>query len=145
MKRRDASYGFKERYDDLNRAYRKALTYGNFNTQLAALAAAVDMPSKRFWVSVERLVEVINAMESGGEIRVGHNSPKREMYDELFRRYKAYKAEHPNLSKTEICSEIIYQPAPKFYMKPSWAKKILLKGRDKHRHHHHHHHNHENE
>lgn len=132
MKRRESVYGFKERYDDLNSAYRKALAYGIYSTQLEAMEAAVNMPSVRFWVSTERLVEVINAMETGGEIRVGKKSPRREMYEELYRRYQAFKKEYPHLSKTEICSEIIYQPAPKFYMKASWALKILYKGRKKH-------------
>ena len=131
-------YGFRERYSDLNNAYKKALSQGNYNTQYDAMAVAVNMPSKRFWVSEERLVEVINAFEGGKDLRVNPKSPRYEMFTELYRRYLDYKVEHPELSKMEICSEIIYQPAPKFYMKPSWALKILYKGRAKRPRHHHH-------
>lgn len=137
MRHRESVYGFKERYSDLNNAFKKALSRGNYSTQYEAMAAAVNMPSRRFWVSEERLVEVINAFESGKDLRVKPDSPRYEMFTELYRRYLAYKASHPFLSKIEICSEIIYQPAPKFYMRPSWGLKILYKGR-KHPHHHHH-------
>ena len=138
MRHREAVYGFKERYSDLNNAFKQALSLGYYSTQYDAMAAAVNLPSRRFWVSEERLVEVINAIESGKDLSVKPDSPRYEMFHELYRRYLDYKAEHPYLSKLEICSEIIYQPAPKFYMKPSWGLKILYQGR-KHHHHHNHH------
>lgn len=137
MRQRESVYCFSERYSDLNKAYKKALSQGDYSTQYDAMAVAVNMPSKRFWVSEERLAEVINAIESGGDLRVSRKSPRYEMFTELYRRYLEYKADHPDLSKMEICSEIIYQPAPKFYMKPSWGLKILYKGRDKRRRKHH--------
>lgn len=137
MRHRESVYGFRERYSDLNNAYKKALSQGDYYTQYDAMAVAVNMPSKRFWVSEERLVEVINAFEGGKDLRVSPKSQRYEMFTELYRRYLDYKVEHPELSKIEICTEIIYQPAPKFYMKPSWALKILYKGRDKRRRKHH--------
>lgn len=138
MRHREAVYGFRERYDDLNNAYKKALSEGYYSTQYDAMAVAVNMPSRRFWVSEDRLVEVINAIEAGRDIRVSHKSPRYEMFHELYRLYLDYKAEHPGLSKLEICSEIIWQPAPKFYIKPSWGLKILHKGRGRRQRHHHH-------
>lgn len=138
MRHRESVYGFRERYSDLNNAYKEALSQGSYNTQYEAMAVAVNMPSRRFWVSEERLVEVINALENGKDLRVSPKSPRYEMFKELYRRYLEYKTEHPNLSKIEICSEIIYQPAPKFYMAPSWGLKILYKGRRHHKSHKHH-------
>lgn len=138
MRHREAVYGFRERYDDLNNAYKKALSEGNYSTQYDAMAIAVNMPSRRFWVSEDRLVEVINAIEAGRDIRVSHKSPRYEMFHELYRLYLDYKAEHPELSKLKICQEIIWQPAPKFYIKPSWGLKILYKGRAQRPRHHHH-------
>ena len=130
MRHRESVYGFNERYCDLNRTYKAVLSQGNYNTQEEAMAAAVNMPSKRFWVSEERLVEVINALENGKDFRVSRKSPRHEMFQELYRRYLDYKSIHPGLTKMEICSEIIYQPAPKFYMRPSWGLKILYRGRN---------------
>lgn len=137
MRRREAVYGFRERYDDLNNAYKKALSEGDYSTQYDAMAVAVNMPSKRFWVSEERLVEVINAIEAGRDVRVSHKSPRYEMFQELYSRYLEYKAAHPELSKLDICSNIIWQPAPKFYMKPSWGLKILHQGRGRRQRNHH--------
>lgn len=146
MRHRESVYGFKERYDDLNNAFKKALSEGVYSTQYDAMAAAVNMPSKRFWVSEARLVEVINAIEKGVEIRVQRRSPRYEMFMELYRRYLEYKAEHPEMNKMDICSEIIYQPAPKFYMKPTWGEKLLRRGRqDSRRQRRHHLRKHENE
>lgn len=140
MKKRESVFEFKERFDDLNRAYKEAHAQGHYATQYDAMAAAVETPSKRFWVSAERLSEVIAAIETGSDIKVNPKSPRYEMYQELYSRYVAYKAEHPYMLKIDICEELIWQPAPKFYMKPSWAMRLWYKGRDKHRRNHHHRH-----
>lgn len=137
MRHREAVYGFRERYDDLNKAYKKALSEGNFSTQEDAIAVAINMPSRRFWVSEERLVEVINAMESGKDIRVSHRSPRYEMFHELYRRYLEYKAGHPGLSKLEICAAIIYQEAPSQYISLSYAIRLFYRGRNKRQRRHH--------
>lgn len=137
-KKRESVYEFKERYDDLNRAYKEAHKQGHYETQYEAMAVAVNMPSCRFWVSAERLSEVIAAFDAGNDIRVSHRSPRYEMYEELYKRYLAYKAEHPDMNKIDICEEVIWQPAPKFYMRPSWGLKILYRGREKRPRKHHH-------
>jgi polyribonucleotide nucleotidyltransferase len=49
-----------------------------------------------------------------------------------------YEAEHPDMNKIDICEEVIWQPAPKFYMRPSWGLKILYRGREKRPRKHHH-------
>lgn len=138
MRKRESSYEFKERYDDLNEAFKKVLSQGHYETQYDAMAVAVNMPSKQFWVSPERLAEVISAIETGNDIKVNTKSPRYEMYMELYRIFTALKAEHPDYTKTDLCYEAIYQPAPKFYMKPSWGLKILYRGREKRRRKHHH-------
>lgn len=137
MRKRESSYEFRERYEDLNRAYKKALSQGHYETQYDAMSVAVDMPSKQFWVSPERLAEVICAIENGSDIKVSRKSPRYEMYMELYRIYTELKEQHPDSTKTDLCYEAVYQPAPKFYMKPSWGLKILYKGREKRRRKHH--------
>lgn len=136
MRHREPAYWSRERYADLNKAYKQALAEGNYTTQYDAMAAAVNMPSRRFWVSEERLAEVISALERGGDPRV-YKNPKREMYLELYDRYLRFREGNQFLTRMEICSEIIYQQAPKFYLKPSWGLKILYQGRGRHGRHHH--------
>lgn len=143
MKKRESAFDFKDRYEDLNRAFKAALASGDHNTQRKALAIAVNMPSCRFWVSPERLAEVITAIDNGDDWRVSPRSPRHEMYEELHRRYVAFKADHPDMAKIDICYEIVYSQAPKFYMRPSWAEKILHKGRKQSKRERHHHLRHE--
>ena len=139
MRHRESPYEFKEKYDDLKNALNKACVEGEYATQLQALAVVVNMPSKRFWVSPERVSEVITKIESGNGIPLRRKHPRREMYEELYRRYVAFVAEHPDCPKLDACYEIVYSPAPKFYMKPSWAEKILQEGRRQNKRHRHHH------
>ena len=131
MKKREPIYEFNELYDDLNRVYKSVWLEGHYSSQLEALEVAVNRPSKRFWVSPERLSEVINAIETGGDTRLKPTGLRYELYQELYQRYVDYRKSYPFLSKIEICAELVYQPAPKFYINPSWAEKILSRGRKK--------------
>lgn len=136
MRKREHTYSEDERYKDLNKAYKKAWELGSYTTEEEAMAIAITLPSKRFWVSEERLMDVINAFERGKDPRVYRN-PKREMYRELYRRYLAYKEEYPEQSKLDICTTLVYQEAPKQYIKLSYALRLFHKGRSKHKRHHH--------
>lgn len=40
---------------------------------------------------------------------------KREMFEEIFRRFLALREEQPGKSVFELVSIIVHQPAPKFY------------------------------
>lgn len=133
MKRKDATFTFRERYDDLNRAYKEALLRFNFSTQEQTMAHAVELPSCRFWVSAARLSSMIYYMETGDVAKCGNNPLRREMFQEMYRRYLELKnnPDNQNMTKTDLCYEVIYSQAPKFYMKPSWALKIFYKGRSK--------------
>jgi len=135
VSKRQPIYEFHELYDDLNSVYKAVLREGHYTTQLEALEVAVNRPSKRFWVSPERLSEVVNAIETGGDARLKPEGLRRELYEELYRRYVEYRKEYPFLSKIEICTELVYQPAPKFYLKASWALKVFYRGRKRSYHH----------
>ena len=137
VRKRESVYEFSERYEDLNRVFNEVLYLGHYETQYDAMSVAVERPARRFYVSEQRLAEVINQIESGREERLpNRKSPKYEMFMELYRRYRELAARKPHLSKMELCTEVIYQPAPKFYMNPSWGIKILYEGRRRRRHHH---------
>lgn len=129
MKRKDATYTFDEFYEDLNRAYKLAQSKSNFKTQAETMAYAVNTPSSRFWVSAERLCEVIHKIECGKH--VSKTPLRKEMYEELYRRYLQYRNDPAckDYTKTDICYTIIYSQAPKFYITPTWAMLQFYKGR----------------
>jgi len=129
MPRRFLSYPFDDLYDDLYRVYKEVLDTGKYTNKYQIMRIAVNKPSCRFWTSAERLAEVITAWEKSGNARVGSNNLRHEMYLELYTRYKEYIKEHNGVKKIDACYDIINQPAPKFYLKPSWGLKILYKGR----------------
>lgn len=48
--------------------------------------------------------------------------PKREMFEEILRRSNILRSTHPDWTLSDIVEEVIWQPAPKFYLSPSSAK-----------------------
>lgn len=129
MKNKDATFTFKEFYEDLNRAFKAAQRHHNFPTQAETMEYAVNTPSSRFWVSAERLKEVIYKIESGKDY--SKTILRKEMYDELYRRYLQCRnnPENKHLSKIDICYNIVYSTAPKFYITTTWALEKFYKGR----------------
>lgn len=130
MKRKDATFTFYDFYRDLNRAFRQVQAQKNFATQDEAMECAVNTPSSRFWVSEERLLEVIRKIESGKKDFC--KSPlRKEMYEELYRRYLQCKnnPDNKHMTKPDMCCCVIYSVAPKFYITPHWALCKLYQGR----------------
>ena len=137
MSCRELPYPFMDLFNDLNRVFKDVLTSEGHTNRYDAMRVAVNKPSCRFWVSPERLVDVINAIEKGGNARVGRNSLRHEMFMELYRRYVEYRDTHGKMKKLDVCYEIVFQQAPKFYLKPSWGLKILNKGKTERKRRHH--------
>lgn len=54
---------------------------------------------------------------------------KREMFEEICSRVKELRRRFPNKSVLACCAEVVVQPAPKFYIKPSSVKCIICKYR----------------
>lgn len=90
------------------------------------LPKVANMPSKRFWVSAERAAIVIGMINRGNKLDyMSHN--KREMFFEIYHRYRLIKRRHPEMSITAIATEVVLQPAPKFYLSPGSAGVMLSK------------------
>ena len=83
-----------------------------------------DSPSSRFWVSERRAAIVISAMEAGRPVPLMTDT-KREMFDEIFRRYKELRARFPDASTLELATRIVHQPAPKFYFTPRTVREFV--------------------
>ena len=114
----------KERDADILRAYKEVISVRDNIGLLEIERRLLQSPSKRFWVSVDRAYNVILNMLNGKSIS-NMNSRKREMFQEIFRRYKIYSKEHPSLTKMDVIWHVCNQEAPSFYLTPKSMHVIL--------------------
>ena len=111
-----------ERNNDLLRAYREVVSSRSVSSQREALYLAVNSPSCRFWVTPECATKAIYRLRRGDNL-LEMKKHRREMFFELYRRYNNQKT--TNKSIITICSFIVEEPAPKFYIKVSTAMKLF--------------------
>lgn len=111
----------RERGLDIVRAYHQQISQlSHINTD-NVFSIIVNLPSKRFWVSEERASFVIISILKGDKLL--HMRPnRREMFFEIYRRFKQLKKLHPQKRLTELISIIIHSKAPRFYLTPDTAK-----------------------
>lgn len=116
MKHKGAQCDFaQERDADLLRAYKEVISVRDnigFSEIIARLAKS---PSRRFWVSEKRAYDVICGMLKGKSLE-HMNHTRREMFMEIFRRFKILQKEHPSLTKKEIIWHVCNEEAPSFYL-----------------------------
>lgn len=105
----------KERNNDLLHVYRTQLKEAGFIVMPDIFQLVANSPARRFYVSEERASIVISAMLSGNKL-TKMRSNKREMFNEIFRRFLILRKQKPNSSVYHLVSEIVQQPAPKFYL-----------------------------
>lgn len=116
----------RQRNDDLMRAYREQLALANYIIMPEIFKKVAESPAKRFWVSEERAAVEISRMLAGKPFsRMRTN--KREMFQEIFRRYLALRDFYPDKSVLELVSVIVYQPAPKFYLTPRTVGEFIYR------------------
>lgn len=105
----------RERNKDLMRVYREKLSEASIIVMPVIFELVAQSPSSRFWVSEERAAIVISAMAAGRPMpRMRKN--KREMFEEIFRRFVVMHEQQPDKSVYELVALIVNQPAPKFYL-----------------------------
>ncbi len=115
----------RERADDLLRAYHSYIR-GCRRVSTKAFYAVVEMPASRFWVSEERAAIVVGRMLQGDRL-AGMLEMKREMFKEIFRRYKIMKEYYPDESVLRLTGRVVRQRAPRFYITAGRARAIILK------------------
>lgn len=126
MKRQGSTFPLEtERNRDLIRVFRNQYLDSD-TTDLAFYQHIADSPSSRFWVTEERATLVVQSMLKGIPID-NMLSTKVDMYREIYNRYLRLKALHPEQSISVIISEIINQPAPKFYMTAKSVREIIYR------------------
>lgn len=129
MKHKGAVFEYKDDRDaDLLEAYKREVV-SNSIISLSEIAKKIaQSPTKRFWVSEERTLTVISAMERGDRLlRMTKN--KRDMFLELHRRYIIYKENHPDMTMREIVFRICKESAPRWYLSPGSILVLLSKAR----------------
>lgn len=105
----------KERNNDIMKVYRKKIAEAGFIFLPAIFELVANSPAERFYVSPRRATLVISTMASGKPMpRMRSN--KVEMFNEIYRRYQEKKKLCPEKSIKNIVPEIVYEPAPKFYL-----------------------------
>lgn len=119
----------KERLDDLMRVYDEYVASCRYIRMPDVYKTIVNMPSRRFWVSDIRAALVVSAMIRGEAHLETMNITKREMYEEIHRRVMLMLEDNPSKTISELCSIVVAQPAPKFYITPGSAKIMVCKAR----------------
>lgn len=122
----DRMYFVEERNADLIRAYRRQLVEVRHISMPDIFTRVAESPASRFWVSERRAATVISAMQSGRPMpRMLPN--KQDMFKEIYRRYIIKRRMHPHKSVYSLVSEIVNQPAPKFYLTPRTIGEIIYR------------------
>lgn len=119
----------RQRNADIMRVFRQKLAEADFIRMDDICRQVAESPSSRFWVSEHRAAIVISAMESGRAVPCMTES-KREMFAEIFRRYQLIRPQYPEMTILELASEIVNQPAPKFYFTPRTVREFICRIRN---------------
>ncbi len=116
----------RERNNDLMRAYREKLAQASFIAMPDIFQSVADSPAARFWVSEERATVVISSMIAGKPAPKMRKN-KREMFDEIYRRFIDMRTDYPDKSVFELVTIIVNQPAPKFYLTPRTVGEFIYR------------------
>lgn len=86
---------------------------------------AAETPASRFWVSEERAATVIYALDKGENILDGMFPERREMFLEIYRRYREMRKIYPEETVVKLVSEIVYQPAPRHFLSAERVRTLV--------------------
>ena len=119
----------REREKELYAAFKKEIACCKHINMKEIFSNVVKYPCSRFWVSEERAAIVISEIVRGRPILA--TASKKEMYREIYKRYKKLKEKNRNVPMSRLIYQVINSPSPQFYLSPSQAKIIINKLRKK--------------
>lgn len=119
----------RQRNADLMRVFRQKLAEADVIRMPDIFRQVAESPSSRFWVSEERAAIVIASIQAGRKLPA-MTLNKREMFDEIYRRFSILRALYPQRSIIDLASEIVHQPAPKFYFTPRSVGEFIYRIRN---------------
>lgn len=91
-----------------------------------------QMPAPRFWVSEERAQAVIRSIRAGRSTE-RMTPTRREMYAEILRRVTELQRQDPQLSLAQAVARVVRNAAPKWYITPLSARRLLFRLRAKYK------------
>ena len=119
----------RQRNNDIMRVYRAQLVKANYIVMPEIFRLVAESPAKRFWVSEERAAVEVSRMLAGKPFsRMRQN--KREMFEEIYRRFLLLRDRHPEKSVFKLVSIVVNQPAPKFYLTPRTVGEFIYRIRN---------------
>ena len=122
-----------ERDQDLLRAYKEVIEEVSYPFCLHdVLEMTVRKPAKRFYSSTKYAYMCIKSMKEGHQVRY-QQKEKEKMISEVWERVLIEERNYPDMKLDRIVELIMDRPAPEFYLKPSSAKVILCKAKQKQR------------
>jgi len=119
-----------ERNRDLLRAFHEVIASGAHPSVPDIYRATANSPASRFWVSEERAAVVLTLMFNKRKLPKMIKS-KREMFNEIYRRAVKLKAKNPDMTMLELATNVVHQPAPKFYLTGGSTKVIITYAKKK--------------
>ena len=120
-----------ERNAELLRTFRLHIAADKYVVMPQIFRQVANSPSSRFWVSESRAAIVVAAMANGKALpRMAPT--KREMYNEIYRRYKELAQSMPGEPLADVVAMVVHQPAPKFYLTPRTVGEMIYRTRHKH-------------
>ncbi|MBD5358122.1 MAG: hypothetical protein HDR88_14185 [Bacteroides sp.] len=92
-----------------------------------AFHATADAPAPRFWVSETRAAAIMGKMLAGNDPTPRMNREKKDMFQEIFRRFMKIRVSSPERSIADIVFDVVNAPAPKSYISWQRVKAIIYK------------------
>ncbi len=117
-----------ERIAELMLCYDRYIASCRYIRMSEVFAHIVAQPCSRFWVSPFRAAVVVGDMLRGRSISHMHPS-RQEMFKEIYSRVALLRSKNPSASLFRLVSDVVIQPAPKFYLTPSSAKIMFYKAK----------------
>lgn len=115
-----------ERNQELMRVYQEKLSKAGYIVMPKIFEQVANSPCSRFWVSEERAAIVISTLLAG-KVVPNMRKNKREMFDEIFRRFLIVREQYPEKSIYALAIMVVNQPAPKFYMTPRTVGELIYR------------------
>ena len=117
-----------ERMAEMSLIYRRCLSQARIINRGEILRKVAETATSRFYVSEERAAAVVGRMLAGRPLGP-MNENKKKMFDEILSRSMKLRKARPERSLIDIVSEVVNQPAPRFYLTPETIGVMLSRHR----------------
>lgn len=115
-----------KKYHDMRKVYKMCAWQGWHTTRRRVFNDVVRKPFPCFYISAEYCVKIFHWKESDHPKLLTMRPPTKRMLEYLYNRYLTLKADNPDASKIEICSQIVDEPAPELFMTGDSAYNFYL-------------------